>query len=83
MYIELIGYVAAILTTISFVPQAFKIWKTKSAAGVSLTMYLVMFTGVVLWGVYGLLIKSYPIIIANIITASLLIMIIYFKFKHK
>ncbi len=83
MLIGLIGYIAAILTTTAFLPQAYKIWKTKSAVGVSLTMYLVMFTGVVLWGVYGVLIKSYPIIIANTITASLLIMIIYFKLKHK
>lgn len=83
MVIDLIGYLAAILTTTAFVPQAYKIWKTKSAQGVSLTMYLIMFTGVSLWGTYGFLIQSYPIILANFITASLLIMIIYFKVKHK
>ena len=83
MYIELIGFLAAILTTAAFVPQAYKIWKTKSAQGVSLTMYLIMFTGVALWGVYGLFIRSNPMILANFITASLLIMIIYFKVKHK
>ena len=83
MYIELIGFLAAILTTAAFVPQAYKIWKTKSAQGVSLTMYLIMFTGVTLWGIYGLFIHSNPMILANFITASLLIMIIYFKVKHK
>ena len=83
MVIDLIGYLAAILTTTAFVPQAYKIWKTKSAQGVSLTMNLIMFTGVSLWGTYGFLIQSYPIILANFITASLLIMIIYFKVKHK
>ncbi|MEL0225992.1 MAG: SemiSWEET transporter [Flavobacteriaceae bacterium] len=83
MMIDLIGYLAAILTTTAFVPQAYKIWKTKSAQGVSLTMYLIMFTGVSLWGIYGFLIQSYPMILANFITASLLIMIIYFKVKHK
>ncbi|MCH1417765.1 MAG: SemiSWEET transporter [Flavobacteriaceae bacterium] len=83
MYIELIGFLAAILTTAAFVPQAYKIWKTKSAQGVSLTMYLIMFTGVTLWGVYGLFIHSNPMILANFNTASLLIMIIYFKVKHK
>ncbi|MGB1448569.1 MAG: SemiSWEET family sugar transporter [Flavobacteriaceae bacterium] len=83
MYFELIGYIAAILTTSAFVPQAYKIWKTKTAEGVSLTMYFVMFTGVALWGIYGFFLKSYPMIISNVITASLLIMIIYFKFKHK
>jgi len=83
MYIELIGFLAAILTTAAFVPQAYRIWKTKSAKAVSLTMYLIMFTGVSLWGVYGLFIESTPMILANFITASLLIMIIYFKIKHK
>lgn len=83
MLFDLIGYLAAILTTTAFVPQAYKIWKTKSAQGVSLTMYLIMFTGVSLWGIYGFLIQSYPMILANFITASLLIMIIYFKVKHK
>ena len=83
MVIDLIGYLAAILTTTAFVPQAYKIWKTKSAQGVSLTMYIIMFTGVSSWGIYGFLIQSYPMILANFITASLLIMIIYFKVKHK
>lgn len=83
MLIELIGFMAAILTTAAFIPQAYKIWKTKSADGVSLTMYLVMLTGVLLWGVYGVFHSSMPIIMANSITASLLIMIIYFKIKHK
>lgn len=83
MYTELIGFVAAILTTTAFIPQAYKIWKTKSADGVSLTMYLIMLTGVILWEIYGLLIYSLPIILANFITASLLIMIVYFKIKHK
>lgn len=83
MYIELIGFIAAILTTAAFVPQAYKIWKTKTAQGVSLSMYLIMFTGVSLWGIYGYFIQSIPMILANFITASLLIMIIYFKIKHK
>ncbi len=83
MYIELIGFIAAILTTAAFVPQAYKIWKTKSADGVSLSMYFIMLTGVLLWGLYGILIDSLPIIMANFITASLLIMIVYFKIKHK
>ena len=83
MYIELIDFIAAILTTAAFVPQAYKIWKTKSAQGVSLSMYFIMFTGVSLWGIYGYFIQSNPMILANFITASLLIMIIYFKIKHK
>lgn len=83
MSVEWIGFLAAILTTGAYIPQAYKIWKTKSADGVSLTMYLVMLTGVTLWGIYGILIESYPIIMANVISFILLGTIIGFKLKQK
>ena len=63
--IELIGFIAAILTTVAFVPQVYKVWQTKSVSGMSLTMYLIFFCGVLLWLVYGLLINSLPMIIGN------------------
>ena len=53
---EIIGFLAAILTTSAFVPQVIKVWKSKSSKGVSVTMYLVMLSGVILWGTYGYLI---------------------------
>lgn len=81
--IEIIGLVAACLTTASFVPQVYKIWKTKSAESVSLTMFLMFFTGVLLWLVYGIFIQSISMTIANIITASLALIIIYYKIKLK
>ena len=81
MWIEGIGFLAATLTTAAFVPQAYKIWRLKSAEGVSITMYLVMLTGVGLWEVYGWMIQSPPVILSNIITALLLLMILYFKLK--
>ena len=81
MRIEGIGFLAATLTTAAFVPQAYKIWRLKSAEGVSTTMYLVMLTGVGLWEVYGWMIQSPPVILSNIITALLLLMILYFKLK--
>ena len=83
MSIEWIGFLAAILTTGAYIPQVIKIWKTRTADGVSLSMYWVMLTGVSLWGIYGILIESYPIILANVITLILLVTIIIFKLKHK
>lgn len=80
---EIIGTLAAILTTISFVPQVVKIWKLKSAENVSLSMYLVLFTGLVLWLWYGFLIDSFSIKFANTITLILVSFIIYFKIKYK
>ncbi|WP_139957623.1 SemiSWEET family sugar transporter [Flavicella sediminum] len=82
-HVEVVGLIAATLTTISFVPQVYKIWKTKSAESVSLTMFLLFFTGVVLWFVYGVYIGSLSMTIANTITGALSLIIIYYKLKLK
>ena len=66
-----IGFIAAVLTTVAFVPQILKIWRARSAKDVSLGMYTVFTIGVVLWLVYGILIDSWPIILANCITLLL------------
>lgn len=83
MWIQFLGFIAAVLTTAAFIPQAYKIWRTKNTEGVSTTMYLVMLTGVILWEIYGWLILSPPVIMANLITALLLLMILYLKLKTK
>jgi MtN3 and saliva related transmembrane protein len=80
---EIIGLLAALFTTIAFLPQVRKTWKSKSAKELSLSMYLVMFTGVMLWLTYGLLNNSISIILANIVTGILILTIIYFKLKYK
>jgi len=81
--IEIVGLVAGVLTTIAYLPQVRKTFKTKSVKELSLTMYLVMFIGVMLWLTYGILIHSISIILANIITGILTLMLIYFKLKYK
>ncbi len=65
---ELIGYVAATLTTCSFAPQAWLTYKTRDVSGVSLTMYSVFTVGVSLWLLYGLSLGALPIVIANAVT---------------
>ncbi len=80
---EIIGLIAASLTTAAFVPQVYKTWKTKSVDELSLTMYLVFFTGIVLWVIYGIFINSLSIILANTITGLLVLLLIYFKLKYK
>ena len=79
---ESIGIIAAILTTSAFIPQVYKIYKEKKAQGVSLTMYLIMLVGVLLWLVYGVLIGSIAIILANSVTAVLQLFVIIFKLKN-
>ncbi|MDG1731189.1 MAG: SemiSWEET transporter [Algibacter sp.] len=80
--IEIIGFIAAFLTTSAFVPQVYKTWKTKNVEAISLTMYLVMFTGVFLWLLYGIYMNSLSMLIANIITSSLILVLILLKIKY-
>ena len=80
---EIIGLIAAVLTTSSFIPQAVKTWKTKSAGNLSLAMYIAMFTGIVLWLIYGIHLRSLPMILANAVTALLTLIIIVFKLRYK
>jgi MtN3 and saliva related transmembrane protein len=80
-YASTIGFVAATLTTISFIPQVIKVWKTRSARDVSLGMYALFTTGVALWLAYGLLIESWPVIVANSITLFLAGAVLVMKVK--
>ena len=68
---ELIGYLAATLTTCSFVPQALQTFRTRDVSGISLGMYSVFTAGVALWLVYGLALAAWPIVVANAITLAL------------
>ena len=68
---EVIGSMAATLTTVSFIPQVWKIWQTRHTKDISLIMYAAFTCGVALWLVYGILLSAWPIIIANSITLLL------------
>ena len=81
MNADLIGAVASALTTIAFVPQVWRVWKTRSARDLSLPMYLIFTTGVVLWFVYGSLLGAAPIIVGNAITLVLAGTVIAMKLK--
>jgi MtN3 and saliva related transmembrane protein len=81
-FIPIFGYVAAILTTISFLPQAIKTIKEKNTEGISLVMYSLFTSGVLMWLVYGLYVKDIPIIVANSITLILAVTILALKIKY-
>ena len=87
-YINLFGFSAALLTTVAFLPQLYKTWKTKSADDVSLIMLILFITGLICWIIYGLKINSMPILVANVITfifnfSILILKINYSNFKEK
>lgn len=81
--IDLIGFLAAILTTASFVPQAWHTFKTRDVRGISLGMYSVFTAGVACWLVYGLLLGAWPIVIANCITLALAGTILVMKLRFR
>ena len=66
-----IGSAAATLTTTAFIPQAWKVWRTRHTADISMGMYILFTLGVAMWLAYGILLESWPIIIANCITLLL------------
>jgi MtN3 and saliva related transmembrane protein len=80
---ELIGYLAAVLTTLSFVPQAWHTFTTRDVSGVSLGMYSTFTVGVALWLAYGLMLQAWPIVIANVITLTLSAGILVMKLRYR
>jgi len=80
---NLISYVAAVLGLCAFLPQAVKTLKTKKTRDISLGMYLIFWVGVILWLVYGFLLKNPPIIIVNAIVLVCASLILSFKLKYK
>jgi len=81
--IDWLGIVAAILTTSAFIPQALKTLKSRSTDDISMTMYVGLVTGVILWLVYGFAIGNYPIIIGNAITLIFAGTILMVKIRNK
>jgi len=78
----LLGTAAGSLTTLAFIPQVIKIWRTRSTHDISLGMFVLFSIGLVLWLTYGVLIGSWPVIIANTVTLVLALIIIVFKIRH-
>ena len=81
-HIEIIGYCAAFLTTVAFLPQVIQSWRTKDLSGISLGMYSLFTAGVGLWLVYGLIIEKWPLILANALTFALALSILLLKLRH-
>jgi len=81
--VQIIGLLAALMTTISNIPQAYKIIKTRETKGVSAWSNLVLLIGLIVWVVYGCLQNDWPIIIANAISAIITAIVIFLKLTSK
>jgi MtN3 and saliva related transmembrane protein len=80
-YTTFVGFFSGFCTTIAFIPQTYKVWKTKSTKDISLWMFLIFTVGVAGWLVYGVLTHNLPIIFANIVTLFLAFLILVAKIK--
>ncbi|MEK6745592.1 MAG: SemiSWEET transporter [Rickettsiales bacterium] len=79
---EIVGGIAAILTTAAYVPQFIKVFREKNTKGLSLGMYILITSGLAVWLIYGLMIDSPSVIIANAVTLLLAAGILFMKIKH-
>jgi MtN3 and saliva related transmembrane protein len=78
-----LGLIAGALTTVAFIPQVVKIWKSKHTLDISLGMFSILSVGVFLWLLYGIQLGALPLILANGITLVLSLTILVFKLKYK
>ncbi len=81
-WIEVVGHVGAFLSSITLIPQVYKVWKTKSVNDLSLNMMLIVFTSTIVWLVYAFALMLWPVILANGIICFLSTLLIYFKFAY-
>jgi MtN3 and saliva related transmembrane protein len=80
--VTLIGLLAAVVSTVGFAPQVIKVHKTRMTRDLSLGSYVILFSGLALWFIYGLLLGDLPIIAGNAIACAMAGYIIYMKIKH-
>lgn len=82
-FVPVLGYVAGFCTTVAFLPQVYRAWKTKSTKDLAPTMLLLFAIGILLWLIFGILIQELPIIIANGVTFFLVLLIVLLKFRFE
>lgn len=82
-YLTMLGLLAGLCTTISFLPQVIKSWRSRRTQDISLVTFLILSTGTLLWLLYGISKNDIPIILANGITFLLTLIIIALKIKYK
>ena len=82
-WVDVLGYLAACFTTIELVPQVVLVWRRRSGEGVSAIMYAVLSTGIALWLTYGILMQSWPVIVANGVTLVLALAVLAMKWMFR
>lgn len=78
-WIEVVGHIGAFLSSVTFIPQVYKVWKSRSVNDLSMAMMLIVFTSTIIWLVYAIALMLWPVIVANGIICFLSLLLIYFK----
>jgi MtN3 and saliva related transmembrane protein len=81
--IEMVGYFGSLLSSITFIPQVIKTWRSRSAGDLSLLMMCIVFTSTVVWLIYGIGLMLWPVILCNSIICALSLLLIFFKLTFK
>jgi MtN3 and saliva related transmembrane protein len=81
--VEILGYAAGFITSLTFLPQVIKTWKVKSAKDISLMMFIIAAINEVMWIAYGILLDNWVIILTNAVVLSMSLIMIYFKLTFK
>ena len=79
-WIEAMGLLGSTLSSVTFIPQVYQTWKTKSVADLSLAMMLIVFLSTIIWLIYGIGLNLLPVILCNGVICVLSLLLIYFKF---
>ena len=82
-FVDVLGYSAGAITSLTFLPQVLKTWKDKSAKDISLMMFLIAAVNEIMWIAYGVLLHNWVIILTNTIVLSMSLVMIYFKMRYK
>jgi len=81
-WVNILGHIASTLSSLTFIPQVYHTWKTKSVRDLNLWMILIVFASTVIWLIYGIEKKLLPVVICNSIICFLSLVMIYFKYKY-
>jgi len=84
-WIDWTGHFGAFLSSITFLPQVYKVWKTKSVGDLSMAMMLIVFTSTLVWLIYGISLQLWPVILCNSFICLLSLVLVYLKvaYQHK
>jgi len=82
-WVEIVGHLGSFLSSVTFIPQVYKTWKSKSASDLSMLMLFIIFTSTIVWLVYGVSLNLWPVIVCNSVICALSLLLIFFKLSFK